>query len=204
MPIKRHSNEHLEIIAEGFLKEKSAGYYDGLSLLIEPLIESVGYTIFPIKGLAEIAEAYIPVKRGYIFVDEDQYMNGGSFRWRFILAEELAHSLIHRPLFDGKTPEEIAAFQEAISDKEYLNIEQEAKYLAGALLMPRKKFAERFDHFYSIHSQRLTNNLRILKAVVRDLNLDFNVSYYSICVRSMHLKLVDWQQLDDLLSHYSR
>jgi hypothetical protein len=95
MPLESHSKENLEEIAERFLQDHGAGKRDGRSLMVESLIESFGYTIWQFPGLSEIAEAYVPAKPGYIFVDEDQYLNGASFRWRFTITEELAHILIH-------------------------------------------------------------------------------------------------------------
>ena len=117
MPVKNHTNENLEKTAEDFLKKHAQGKYDGRALHIEALIESLGYYIFPVPGLIEIAEAYVPAKPGYIFVDEDQYQNASiSFRWRFTIAEELAHILLHRPIFEGKTAKQIEQIHNEFSD----------------------------------------------------------------------------------------
>lgn len=199
MSVKNYDKPSLEKISEDFLKHNAQGKYDNRMLLIEPLIESYGYQIFPIPGLAEIAEAYLPAKPGYIFVDEEQYLNGTSFRWRFTIAEELAHILIHRPIFEGKPIEEIIRIQEELSDADYQVIERNAKYLAGCILMPQHFFNDRFSHFVDIQSQKTSNSLKILKYVVRQLSMDFNVSCYSVAIRALHLGLIDQQQLDDLL-----
>ena len=199
MPVKSHSNENLEKTSEDFLKKHSQGMYDGRALRIEALIESLGYYIFPIPGLSEIAEAYVPAKAGYIFVDEEQYQNAVcSFRWKFTMAEELAHIVLHGPLFAGKTPKEIAEIQEGFSDADYVIIEKNAKFLASCLLMPKDDFKNRFAHFSSIQSQKTSNSLQILKYVVRQLNMDFNVSCYAVSLRALHLKLIDQEQMDDL------
>lgn len=203
MSVKNFDKHSLEKLAEDFLKQKAQGKFDHRSLLIEWLLESCGYTIFPVPGLAEIAEAYVPAKRGYIFVDEEQYLNGNSsFRWRFTLAEEFAHILLHRPLFEGKTTKEIVKIQDGFSDADYRTIEKNAKYLAGCILMPQGVFKERFAHFAAIQSQQTTNSLSILKYVVRQLSMDFNVSCYSVSIRALHLGLIDQEQLDDLLERF--
>jgi hypothetical protein len=202
MSVKSHSNANLEKIAEDFLKQYGQGKYDGLCLCIEWVIESFGYQIFPIPGLAEIAEAYIPAKPGYIFVDEEQYLTGISFRWRFTIAEELAHILIHRPLFEGKSAKQIAQIQEGFSDDDYRIIEKNAKFLAGCILMPRTDFQKRFDYFYEVQSQRTSNLLTILKYVVRQLSMDFFVSCHSVSIRALHLGLIDQQQLEDLMESF--
>jgi Zn-dependent peptidase ImmA (M78 family) len=152
-----------------------------------------------VPGLAEIAEAYVPLKEGYIFVDEDQYMNAETFRWRFTLAEELAHILIHRPMFKGMSVEQITQFQDSLTDEQYLAMEREAKYLAGSLLMPQTGFTERFRHFYELQSSRVTNELMIHRYVVRQLSFDFNVSFHSVALRALKLNLFDQQQFDDLM-----
>lgn len=203
MLYKGYSHDHLDALAEDFLGKYAKGKYDGRALRIESLIESYGYTIFQIPGLSEIAEAYVPAKPGYIFVDEEQYLNGASFRWRFTMAEELAHILIHRPLFDGKTIDQIKSMQAKLTDDEYRRIEQDAKYLAGCLLMPKNDFKDRFHHFFNLQAQRSSNFLTIIRYAVRQLNFDFNVSCYSVGLRAFHLGLIDQSQLDDLLQSYA-
>jgi hypothetical protein len=200
MPVKNYTNEELEHIAEDFLSRRAQGKYDGRSLRIESLIESLGYYIFSVPGLAEIAEAYVPAMPGYIFVDEDQYQQSViSFRWRFTIAEELAHILIHRPLFEGKSAAEITEIQQAFSDEEYRIIEKNAKYLAGSILMPMEVFQSRFEYFADIQYQKkVVNSLKILKYIVRQLSMDFNVSCHAVSMRSMQLGLIDQQQLEDL------
>lgn len=202
MSVKNYSNEDLEKTAENFLKKYAQGKYDNRALLVEWVIESFGYYIFPIPGLAEIAEAYIPAKPGYIFVDEEQYLNGTSFRWRFTIAEELAHILIHRPIFEGKSTKQIGQMQEIFSDDDYRIIEKNAKFLAGCILMPRAEFKARFIHFSEIQSQKTSNLLKILRYVVRQLSMDFNISCYSVSIRALHLGLIDQEQLDDLIESF--
>ncbi|MCX6923483.1 MAG: ImmA/IrrE family metallo-endopeptidase [Verrucomicrobia bacterium] len=195
--IKVYGNKSLEAIAEGFLSKH--GTYDGRALRLEAAIESYGYQIFAVPGLAEVAEAYVPIKQGYIFVDEEQYMNAETFRWRFSLAEELAHILIHRPLFQGMSVDQIIEFQNKLTDDEYLTMEREAKYLAGCLLMPQREYRSRFDQFYAIQSSRVSSELKILRFVVRQLSFDFNASFHSVALRGLKLDLIDQQQFDDLM-----
>lgn len=198
MEIKLYSKDELESIAEKFLAEKGKGHYDGDSLRIEPLIEEIGYTILPVKGLAEIAEAYLPRKEKLILVDEDQYSSYESLRYRFTLAEELAHIILHRPIFDGKTLKEVEHIQTAITDEQYQAMEKDAKHLAGALLMPASRFESQFRHYQDIHSQEM-NRIRLLRKVTRKLYLNFNVSYSSACLRAAHLSLLEWEDLPELL-----
>lgn len=125
MPLpKLYKREEIEAIAADFLAGLGNGKYDHRTLRIDWVIESLGIEIVPVPGLMEIAEAYLPIEGKRIFVDESQYASH-SLRWRFTLAEELAHWLLHKPWFDGKTVEEVQKMQSAFTDKEYLTIEQD-------------------------------------------------------------------------------
>ncbi len=186
-----------EAVAQEWLKEH--GKYDFRSLDIELSLEASGYRIFPVAGLAEIAEAFISSLVQYIFIDEDQYMGVGSFRGRFTLAEELAHDLLHRPLFRGKSHTEIVSYQEKITDAEYKSIERGAKNLAGALLMPAHLFDPRFNHFWGLQRPKVQSDLVALRYVFRQLNFDFNVSVHAVAVRARVRGLIDEEQLEDYL-----
>jgi Zn-dependent peptidase ImmA (M78 family) len=171
---------------------------------LRPLLEcsACGYSIIPVPGLADIADAYIPITGKRIYIDEEQYLSA-SFRVRFTLAEELAHILLHVPLFQGKSSKEIEELRDNISDTEYQAMERQAKHLAGCLLMPPAVFRDRFDHFYSIKSQRTPNQRRILLFVFRQLSIDFNVSSHSCAVRGLKLGLIDQDQMDEMSDYYS-
>jgi Zn-dependent peptidase ImmA (M78 family) len=197
--MKHHSHGELEAIAADFLSKHGRGKYDGRSLLIEAIIEASGFYIWSVSGLKEKAEAYVPIRGNKIYVDEDQYRSATSFRWRFTLAEELAHVLIHRPLFEGMSTPEIIRFQKSIPDADYLKMERNAKYLAGALLMKKDLFEKRFAHFWQRQQSRTPVPVFIFRYVIRQLSLDFFVSCHSASIRSRHLGLVSQAQLNELL-----
>jgi len=194
------SKTQLEATAQEWLKQY--GKYDGRMLRLEHSLEVARYRIEPVPGLAEIAEAYIPAKSHYIFVDETQYLSN-SPRWRFTLAEELAHDLIHRPMFAGLNSEQIVAYQESLTDDEYSTIERQAKRLAGCLLMPEDVFIERFQHHWDTQRPSVTSDLKLLKYVIRQLNFDFAVSHHAIAVRAVYLDLIDQSQFDDFMETLS-
>lgn len=190
----------LEAIAQGWLKK--FGKYDGRMLRLEHSLELAGYRIEPIPGLAEVAEAYLPAKSQYIFVDEAQYLNG-SPRWRFTLAEELAHDLIHRPMFAGMSSEQIVTFQEGLTDEQYGKIERQAKRLAGCLLMQEVEFIQRFKHHWDTQRGSVTSDLKVLKYVIRQLSFDFAASNHAVAVRAVYLGLIDQSQFDDFMETMS-
>jgi Zn-dependent peptidase ImmA (M78 family) len=199
VPIKLYSRERLEVIAEEFLRDW--GQYDHFSLRIEQSIENFGYEIVPVPGMAEIAEAYIAAQGKRIYIDEAQYLNV-SCRGRFTLSEELAHILIHRPMFDGMSPDQIKDFQRGITNKEYLSMEWQAKRLAGAILMRRDKYKMRFEHHIRRLSELNASGTVSLKSIVRQLHMDFFVSSYSVAMRALDLRLIDRAQLNDLCESF--
>jgi Zn-dependent peptidase ImmA (M78 family) len=201
LKIPRHSYAELESISKTFLVRAGSAIslYDGRALRIEYVIESsvCGYSIFPVHGLAEVADAYVPIKGKRIYIDEDQYLSS-SFRVRFTLAEELSHIILHVPLFVGKSAEEVGEIQSQITDEDYQRMEREAKYMAGCLLMPAWTFTERFNHFYAIKLQQTANERNILLYVFRQVSMDFNVSCHSCAVRALKLDLIDQGQMDEI------
>lgn len=193
------SSSQLENIAQQWLKK--FGQYDNRLLRIEQSAEKGGFAIIPVPGMAEIAEAYLAAN-GLIFVDEGQYLNS-TFRWKFTLAEEIAHDLIHRPMFDGLSGSAIQDAQESLTDSDYQLIERTAKELAGCILMPADTFRERFQHFWKTQEQFVSNDLGVMKYVIRQLQYDFGVSCHAISIRAKKLGLIDQEQLDDYLEYLS-
>jgi Zn-dependent peptidase ImmA (M78 family) len=196
--MKHYTNGELEAIAADFLARHGSGKYDGVSLRIEALIEGFGFYIWSVPGLKEKAEAYVPVRGNKIYVDEDQYQSATTFRFRFTLAEELAHILIHRPLFDGMSTAEIIKFQKAIPDADYLRMERNAKYLAGALLMKKTLFERQFNLLWQRQRSNTQVPVFILRYVIRRLSLAFFVSCHSASIRSLHLRLISQTQFNEL------
>jgi Zn-dependent peptidase ImmA (M78 family) len=194
--LKQHSPEEIEAIASVFLEQ--LGVLDGNVLRVEHCISAKGYLITSVKGLRDIAEAYISVMGKRVYVDEDQFDNSLSFRYRFTLAEELSHILLHCPAFEGKTVSEIELLRDSISDAEYIDIERDAKRLAAALLMRKVKFLERFKHHFDSRSG-ISNELYKLKYVFRQLSMDFNVSCFATVLRAYELGLIDQPQKTELL-----
>jgi Zn-dependent peptidase ImmA (M78 family) len=197
MQIPSYPDHKLEEFAEYFLGGLGTGLHDGKSLRIEAVIERHGLTIWPVKNLADVADAYVPLIPGIIFIDEAQHANA-SYRCRFTLSEELSHVLIHRELFAKMSPSQVRAAQAEITDQQYAQIEREAKHLAGALLMRRDWFSERYRAFEAAQRVRTSNDLEIASYVVRHASYCFNVSEHAAAVRARKLKLIDQEEMDDL------
>jgi Zn-dependent peptidase ImmA (M78 family) len=85
------------------------------------------------------AYAFIDTTAKVIFIDAD-LMNEDRFekKYRFTLAEELAHFLIHRELFiNCHTAEDRMRIEDMLDEQTLLYMESNAKALASAILMPK-------------------------------------------------------------------
>ncbi len=154
------------------------------------MLEAHGYDIIPVPGLNRYAEAYIPRKPWILFVDEDQQLSH-PLRYRFTIAEELAHCLIHHKIFKGKSFTEHLDVYNSISDDDYQDLERNAKYLAAALLMPKQIFIERFNFHKDRNASKTKNPIEVATLVVAALKSEFEVSKEAIGVRCKHIGLID-------------
>lgn len=85
------------------------------------------------------AYAFIDTTGAVIFIDAD-LMNEARLdrKYRFTLAEELAHFLIHRQLFANcRTIEGRMKIEETLDERSRAYMESNAKALASAILMPK-------------------------------------------------------------------
>jgi Zn-dependent peptidase ImmA (M78 family) len=83
-------------------------------------------------------------------------------------------------------------------DSEYADFERNAKYLAGALLMPKDQFIERFKALESLFSEGTASRPRILYSTIRELGREFRVSDQSVGIRAKMLDLVREEDLGTL------
>lgn len=105
------------------------------------VIQENGVIIANMTKKGKKIDAFSTVYNGtpYIYISED---TTSSVRWRFSLAHELGHLILHSALFDeGNIPEKI-----------HDSLEQEANFFASAFLLPQETFFQdvaviSLDHF---------------------------------------------------------
>lgn len=149
MKHRPRSFEELEFIAEHFLSGFDRRCFKGDVVDIERIVEAGEYIIWPVPGLARYSRGFVPVMGNKIYVDED-VQNYQPLEYRFTLAEEQAHILIHAPYFEGWKTVAIQAFTRSLSRRDYVFYEREARYLAACLLMPERVFSERVKRFTDV------------------------------------------------------
>src|SRR2546422_9709528 len=101
--------------------------------------------IIPVPGLKDQigVEGFLSRDRDAIYVDE-RVSNAVPSRYRFTLAHEIGHLVLHEALYraaDFKTPAEWLEFQSSLPEQDYSRYEFQAYCFGGLLLAPKTPLA---------------------------------------------------------------
>ena len=198
MDFKHYPYSRLKEISEDFL-EKNNFRKGIIPTDIEMLIEKSGIIIeaiddlrkdFSVKGL--VAKDVNNDGRVKIFIDTHHYEED-TFEYKFTLAEELAHILIHMDFYDGiNGVEDCIKKYNSISDDDYRKYEQQARNLASFLLLPEKEFNDEVIAFIdtNIEDYRIFNfqsaedfSDKISNLISKKYELSHHVIYRTIVSR---------------------
>ena len=172
----RHlGTDELELVADDYTSRLESRYFRGPELLIEEAVEAEGFDIWPEEGLAKFSKGYLPFRGRRIFVDQDIQLFE-PHEYRFTLAEERAHHLIHAPIFHGWSEQQFTSFRNSLTNDEYLAFEREARYLAAGFLMPRKSFREYVRRFCDVIVAHGGDRYKETEHLYRMLSDAFNVA----------------------------
>ena len=145
--IPKHSYEDLRKKADEFLRTYHPG--GAIPIPIEEIVEfEFNINIVPILGLQRKleVEGFTSSDHKNIYVDEyvyTDYLN----RYRFTLAHEMGHIILHRHLYDAHKFKSIDGWKEFINsmtEEEHGWLEYQGYSFAGLVLVPREhliKFA---------------------------------------------------------------
>jgi hypothetical protein len=142
--------DHLRTVAEEFL----ARYHPKrtLPIPIERIVEfDFKIDIVPIPGLTDLldVDAFPASNLREFFIDDFVYRRRPN-RYRFSLAHEIAHVLIHADIFKQLKVSTIKEWKVvvggAIPEDQYSWIEWQAYSLAGLILVPGDLLRDHFDH----------------------------------------------------------
>jgi Zn-dependent peptidase ImmA (M78 family) len=102
--------------------------------------------IIPVPGLKDQigVEGFLSRDRDAIYVDE-RVSNAVPSRYRFTLAHEIGHLVLHEALYraaDFKTPAEWLEFQSSLPEQDYSRYEFQAYCFGGLLLAPKVPLAK--------------------------------------------------------------
>lgn len=116
---------------------------------IEEIMEfDLGLEILPIDSYG--IEAFLSWNRAHVYVDRQTMMTVPA-RYRFSLAHEVGHYVMHGGLFDAVTierPSDVREIQRELGD-DYRWVEWQANAFAGLVLVPRNLLREKIAYHES-------------------------------------------------------
>jgi Zn-dependent peptidase ImmA (M78 family) len=190
---QRKRNTQLEQLASEFLKLRGH-FFNGYVLLIEDVLDNMGYTIFP-KKIGAIAEAYVAVSDAKVVIVDEYTMDRYECRHRFSLAEELAHILIGEKMSPPLDRLQMRSYVNGLDSASYLAFEKNAKFLAGALLMPKDQFSKRFDELKRGFTQETVSRGAVASKTLKRLSKEYIVSEQATGIRARDLDLITREDL---------
>ena len=116
---------------------------------LESVCDCLGISLFPVAGLSKKynVDAFVSSSFRILYVDEKSYRNE-SYRYRFSVAHELGHLVLHREYYSSR----IESFEDWLglsphADNSY--VEFQANYFAGNLLVPEIELIKFMDRGFS-------------------------------------------------------
>lgn len=156
--------------------------------------------IVPVEDLCVDGHEAFTAKDGKtIYVDLGVYRNKNQNRYRFTIAHELSHILLHDYIFKSASYTDIAGFKRfmgSIGDGALKEIEQQAYIHAGFLLVPSDKLSDKYDQAaatlrgHGLDIKKLTP--QGLKSVAKEIGTQFGVSSNVIHRRAVYDGLWRW------------
>ena len=115
---------------------------------VEKVADYLGIAIVPVEGLMDKigVDAFISADFRMIYVDGAEYRLGGN-RYRFSVAHELGHYVLHREYFSSRV-ESFVEWAGLVDDNCYGYVEFQANYFAGCLLAPEDEMVRMLDAEY--------------------------------------------------------
>ncbi len=185
----------LEEIAKTFLEKyhKAINFEVDIEFIIE---EKLRWNIRGVNSLIENHGIEAFVTKGKIIYIDSYLMNHKERKYRFTLAEEVAHFILHHDIYiTCNNLEEHLEVYDQITIGEYWRMDRNAKYLASAILMPAEAFEKRaFDLYKKINKERYKTNEAVLYKIALALSNDFNINDIATEIRfknlGLHRKLI--------------
>jgi Zn-dependent peptidase ImmA (M78 family) len=184
---RRRSKKTLRQIAKAILEAHPDRRIGEFAIDIEGIQEDLGLEIVYRPGLGLPVEGYIARDPKYIVLNEFALVYLP--RARFTIAEEVCHKILEWGLWEsGKIPKGARAHE--LSERQYRDIEENARDLAGEILEPESIFRQRWDHHRLTASQAGRTGDRSIRAVAQATGDDFIVSPYAAGLRARKLGII--------------
>jgi len=176
------------------LKTKAKAFLDQyhssgeLPIPIEEIIEfQLGINIIPIPGLQRVlsVDAFLSQDLKSISVDEAVF-DGRPHRYRFSLAHELAHLVLHHEIYRELGSNSISEWKENIQrlpDREYSYLETQANSFAGLVLVPPENLAEELEKARKTLEKNGSESEFLYSMIAEELSYLFDTSSQTIEIR---------------------
>lgn len=153
---------------------------------IEAILDlNLKFKIIPIPNLEVLTNTvgWTCLREKKIFVDKSVYCHPKENRYRFTLAHELGHIVLHEHIFEQANEDihsikDLKQFIYKINHTTYRWIEYQAYSFAGAILIPRNYLLQEIDKFKTKNS---LNNVSDERKLLNYLSEEFSVS--NVCMR---------------------
>jgi hypothetical protein len=136
----------------------------------------------------------------FVIVVSEELADRNPNRYRFTLAQEASHFLLHRGLLESVTSlEEAADLHVSLSPGDYDRLESSANWCAGAILTPQHQFRDAAHDAYALWFARIKEKAGIIvpdflvKRIIDDLAKSYRVSFQAAKIRLQRwpIKLYD-------------
>lgn len=185
---EKKSRRELEGIAQQLL-DRFPHCRNGLAVDIERILEELGMDLLP-RPMPHCthAEGYLARDPRLIVVREDifSYMP----RARFTIAEEVCHRILEYDAWEGDGEIPDGAHYHNLSPEQFTKIENDARGLASALLMPKDEFVAAYKTKFRELSATRAKEMAVLEQTLRFVANTFDVSPKAAGWRAIRLKLV--------------
>ncbi len=176
------SKKLLTALATSFLEENWNG---GFPIDVEAICDNLGIGIVPIKNLNfEFGiDAFITSDFKTIFVDDDEFSKESS-RYRFSIAHELGHYVLHRDFYP-KDIKGLDAFLGASANYSNRDSEFQANYFAGKLLVPDEELRLKMSEVFKGNPKETAWQMSASEkeAAYNDIIRHFKVSGQTLSIR---------------------
>ena len=179
------SKKLLTSIANKFLREN---WTNEFPVDVEVICDNLGIGIVPIKGLNfEFGiDAFITSNFKTIYVDDDEFSKA-SPRYRFSIAHELGHLVLHKEFYP-KGIEGLNAILKASSEYSNKDSEFQANYFAGKILVPDEVLKEKILELFNGNPKE---NAWRMSASEKEAAYNRLLKYFRISSQTLAIRLSD-------------
>ena len=137
----------------------------------------------------------------FVIVVHQEIADHRPTQYRFTLAQEVGHFLLHRVILESvRTPDDAASLHQELTKEQYQMMESQANRCAGSILLPESQLRSAAHEAYASWFHRISQVTRVVpddlvKRIVRDLAKAFEVSFDAARIRLVHWPVKLWDAI---------